>query len=200
MRKAFIAGAVMLGVAMPSLAAETGKWTVGLHPGYAAIIGSELTKDFMKNSFALQASAEYQFHKMLSAGLEAGYILGHKMEGKNRGYGFTSDIKLPVCQITPFIRASKALEGGITPYAVFGMGYYHNPRKEGTMTYAYDAQPGPLAVEKADWFGFNLGGGVQMPVMEKFLVGLDFRFHNLTKRHDAPIQYFLPSLRLSCRF
>lgn len=191
-----LAVASMLGLSLYAAAADN-KWEVGLHPGIAMPTGK--SKDIMKNSLGLQASVDYKCHDMFTGGAELGYSFGHKVEGTASGTAFTSDVKLKILQLTPTVKFGKTLDAGSfkwTPYGVLGAGLYTYKGQTGTLTAGAFTQA--LDIKGSTDFGFNLGGGVSIPI-EQVSVGFDFRYHRAFEAGDD-VTYITPSIRFSYLF
>jgi len=54
---------------------QAGSWTLGIQPGDAVLLG--YYKNKADNSFALQATADYQLTESLFAGIQLGYSFNH---------------------------------------------------------------------------------------------------------------------------
>jgi opacity protein-like surface antigen len=209
MNRSFLLAAALTAFAAPAFAAPV---TVNINPGYAIPIGPY--SDVLKNSLMIQASAETPITKELSAGLEAGWT-SPNLAGTLTTFKtvtFTSDMNLTSWQITPFARyslAPKEVAGkSVTPYGVLGAGIYVNSTSAGTFTFS-DSSTVPFSgLNSVVHFGFNAGIGASMDMATNFAVGLDLRYHMYLTKTDAnrdgsnrdPVDWFVPSLRLSYKF
>ena len=190
------------------VSAETGKWSIGLHPGWGIPTGK--TKDSTKNSFALDASADCQLTNGVSAGLELGYSFGHKLKGTfpvdTLDAPFTSNIKTAILQVTPVIKLSIS-QMKFHPYVLAGAGLYHLRQTSGKVTFTGRTSGGvdltgiSADVESSNnsYFGMNGGVGFLYGFTDNFQSGVDVRYHQIFAPDDDA-KYFLPSLRLNYVF
>jgi outer membrane protein with beta-barrel domain len=201
------AAAAFLALGASTARADAGPWVFALNPGYAVPLGK--ASDIAKPDFMIEASGEYRFLPVLSAGLEAGYS-SYKFAGTLLGYDFTSDARQTVWQATPFIRLSSRFEavGAIwRPYALVGAGIYTGHNGGGTAS----INGMQLPVVESDWithFGFNVGAGATVDLGERFELGLELRYHDIYTRQDINlsgstndvVQILVPSARLGYKF
>lgn len=186
---------LLLALSAPSFAAApqgSGKWEAGFHPGFAVPVGAG--GDSWETSFSLKGSIETQcpVKKNALLGFELGYNTGHD----NKTFG---GLSAKFLQMTPTYRinAQKLSGSKLRPYGIAGLGFYHHSTSD------VDTMVGAVRVTakgSSDFhIGFNLGGGVMVPIDERFDAGFDMRYHHVFMR-GPNFQWVAPMARLQYKF
>ncbi|MFA6435467.1 MAG: hypothetical protein WCW52_12315 [Elusimicrobiales bacterium] len=118
-----------------------------------------------KPSPAITAAGAKKANEMLSYGLEASCLTGHKSRS-------VPEMKLRIVSFTPFLRASYQ-GSGKTYYGMLGAGIYSWTQP------AFSAGGADHASDSGSSFGVNMGGGVVYPLWDGLQLGLDLRWHHI---------------------
>ena len=200
---------------------RTGKWDIGLHPGWAIPISK--TSDVMGTSWAMTFNGGYQFADAATVGIDWGWQFKHKVHGTARPGGeyaadydgdgsvdvvpFNSTIHYVIMNLTPFIKVGPWLEGfgyHWRPYGVAGAGFYHEWTNSGTVDIQgndrVSGNPvGPVIFRRDtssnSYLGVNVGTGFEVQVDENADVGFDLRYTRIFR----PIydwDFITPSIRV----
>lgn len=179
----------------------------------------------MEASPAFQLSLERKTHQFLWAGLELGHQFGHRLAGKQSGrylgdvdgdgqresLEFTSDVKVKVFHLTPYLRLGKVFGGRgsfqLRHSVALGAGFYYWTSNQGTFTLTGTSSTGAkltgrhvvFGQDDSAHLGLNFGTGLDLTFREGFSAGVDLRYHELFDAvHD--FSYLIPSLRLAFYF
>lgn len=231
--KAWAAAALATALGASSAAAQSGIWSLDRPPEESEGPAWSLAYDAgaavpegpdakaTEPSVAFQLSLERKTHEFLWPGIELGHQFGHRLAGKQSGrypgdvdgdgqreaLDFTSDVKLKVFHLTPYLRVGKVFgEKGrvrLRHTVSLGGGLYYWTSNRGTFTLTGTTSNGTrltgrqvvFGADSSAHLGVNFGTAVDLSFREGFSTGLELRYHNLFDAvHD--FAYLVPSLRL----
>ncbi len=198
-------------------------WALNYDAGYASPDGPDGPSK--KGSAAFQLSLEHQENSVLWDGLEIGHQFGHPLSGRTSGrhagdmdgdgqkdyLNFTSDVKVKVFHITPYLRVGKVFgQRGrfrLRHTASFGAGLYYTTWNQGTFALTgitskgtkLNGAPVVYGAYSSANFGVNFGSALDFWVREGFSFGIELRYHNLFDP-TFRVGYVLPAGRLTFFF
>jgi opacity protein-like surface antigen len=204
MKKILVAMLVLTGLVTVSKAADT-KYEVGVMPGISipfdgASWGNTTTG--VKSSFAADVYGDYKINDMFMAGLDLGYDFSHKLQDGALGQGATNNDNM---RITSFHVAPEGKyyhnlnmfgkNGKV--YGVLGAGLYTLKLKSDNQLYDNGTDP-----DGKGYFGFNVGVGADVEVVQNWLVGLDVRWHHICTNYQGltATNDLTPSLKVAYTF
>jgi len=188
MQKSFVPALVLVLMALgstPALAqTEAGgpKWKLGAGAGYGFPVGS--FRDAYDGGFTFGASGCYMFSSKHGLELAAerakfpannDYVIA--LEGLTGNHADADFVYLPI--MVNFVE-SFPIGGSVVPYVKGGLGIYFETAEREIA--------GKKQSRNENDFGFNLGGGIRLPVAKAMEIDVAARFHSIMTE-DRSTQY-----------
>lgn len=196
-------------------------WEFGLHPGAAIAAGSY--RHLAMSGFMLGGSIAYNVSDLVVAGVEGGYVFGHRMRGTTRDplyldldadgtrdeIPFKSNVRDYIGWAGPMVKFGPWLHVGAEsrwkPYMIGGFGFYHERLGRGELELTGGATsngtqivPGTkiqVTQPGAAYFGWDGGVGFEVEIDENGGIGAEARWRTFY-RHGEDYKALVPSLRL----